>query len=131
MMITSGSTPALAPTSCTAVELDLMEGECTLAELLLALELAIGEDSVFCAGRFERLEEYLCGLFEFVEAEEVGLLVPDKRGNILPGEVVFSSTSVVSCSMLLAPHRERLSYEFLMAIRLSLSEGLLSRQPCC
>jgi hypothetical protein len=45
------------------VELDLVvvEGECTLAELLLALELAIGDESVFCAGRFaDRLEEYLC-----------------------------------------------------------------------
>ena len=54
------------------MELDLVEepveeGECTLAELLFALELAIGEESVFCTGRFaDRLEEYLCGLlFEF------------------------------------------------------------------
>ena len=112
------------------MELDLeAEGECTLAELLLALELAMGEESVFCAGRFDRLEEYLCGLFEF-RAEDVGLL-PGKEGNILPGEEAFSSTSVVSGSMLLAPLIERLSYAFLMAILLSLSESLLSRQPCC
>ena len=86
----------------------------------------MGDDSVFCAGRFDRLEEYLC-VPEFVDDNDCCLVVADEAVDPIDLLLVVAfSSGLVSGSMLppqpaVAP---RLSYEFLMAIRLRLSDSV-------
>ena len=113
---TLGSSPALAPTSCTVEGVTLIR---TAADIDLG-----GALSCFCAGRFDLLDkEYLCDDNCFVT---VG-------SNLSVGarEAFSTSTGTGWMSPAPLPQSDRLSYEFLMAIRLSLSETPFSRQPCC